>query len=362
MDEKRLETAASRLGEAALDPTVWPAAMEEICRAVGATGAALLQSDVRTADIPRTAGVVPLFNGYFADGWHTRDVRAIRGAPLLLRGERVVIDQDMMTPDEIRRNAFYCECLSPHGFQWFAGVGFRAGSALWALCIQRTPREGPFEAPEKRALAQLSERLTETATLARAVGEMAIASTTNALNLVGQPAVAVDRAGAVLDMNVVAERLFDDQLHVKNRRVFVRDQRARSVLDTLVARLRALPHNAALAADPIVIRREGKPPILIRVLPVDGPASTPFLGARALLTLSELGPKPALPAGVLTRAFSLTRAEARLASLIAAGISPSQAAEELGIARETARNQLKAVFAKTGAHRQAELVALLSRL
>ncbi|MGI8568738.1 MAG: helix-turn-helix transcriptional regulator, partial [Methylocella sp.] len=35
------------------------------------------------------------------------------------------------------------------------------------------------------------------------------------------------------------------------------------------------------------------------------------------------------------------------------------AARELNISRETARNQLKAVFAKTGTHRQSELVALL---
>ena len=33
-----------------------------------------------------------------------------------------------------------------------------------------------------------------------------------------------------------------------------------------------------------------------------------------------------------------------------------------GIARVTVRNQIKAIFAKTGTHRQSELVALLSRL
>jgi DNA-binding CsgD family transcriptional regulator len=38
------------------------------------------------------------------------------------------------------------------------------------------------------------------------------------------------------------------------------------------------------------------------------------------------------------------------------------AAEELGVARDTARNQLKAIFAKTGAHRQSELVELLTKL
>jgi DNA-binding CsgD family transcriptional regulator len=47
---------------------------------------------------------------------------------------------------------------------------------------------------------------------------------------------------------------------------------------------------------------------------------------------------------------------------MAEGLSPERAAEELKIARGTARNHLKAVFAKTATHRQGELVALLSRL
>jgi DNA-binding CsgD family transcriptional regulator len=39
-----------------------------------------------------------------------------------------------------------------------------------------------------------------------------------------------------------------------------------------------------------------------------------------------------------------------------------EAAGALGIAKETARNQSKNVFAKTGARRQAELAALLARM
>jgi DNA-binding CsgD family transcriptional regulator len=45
-------------------------------------------------------------------------------------------------------------------------------------------------------------------------------------------------------------------------------------------------------------------------------------------------------------------AETRITERIAVGVSLEKAAEDLGISRETARNQLKAVFAKTGTHRQ----------
>jgi AcrR family transcriptional regulator len=45
--------------------------------------------------------------------------------------------------------------------------------------------------------------------------------------------------------------------------------------------------------------------------------------------------------------------------MIARGAPPDIACRVLNISRETARNQLKSVFAKTNTHRQSELVALL---
>src|SRR5229473_3317080 len=100
VDTDLLERVSTCLGEAVLDPSVWPELMEEISKAVRATGAALLQSDVRTPDIPRTASIDELISKYFSDGWHTRDPRATRGVPLLLRGATVVTDQELITADE----------------------------------------------------------------------------------------------------------------------------------------------------------------------------------------------------------------------------------------------------------------------
>lgn len=64
----------------------------------------------------------------------------------------------------------------------------------------------------------------------------------------------------------------------------------------------------------------------------------------------------------LRAAFQLSPAEARLAARLAAGDLLETVAEQLGIAKETARNQLKSIFSKVGIHRQAELVAILSTL
>lgn len=362
LDTDRLDAVSNRLGEAVLDPGTWSLLLEEICRAVGTTGASLLQSDIRTPDIPMTESATEIFKSYFDNNLHVNDVRAIRGVPKLLVGVPVISDQDLFTSErDMVRDPLYSD-LEHFGFRWWAAVGFQAGSALWGLTLQRTVREGPFEATEKLALAKLSQRLTETATLSKAVGRLVLSGMTNALHHVHQPALALDRLGFVIDTNAMATVIFDDEIRIRNRRLFVRDKQAKLTLDRFIDQLRTTPDTAALPAAPIVVRREAKQPVVIRILPVDGAARSPFLGARAILILSDLGPKPSPDSSVISQAFGLTPAEARLASLIATGVSPERAAEELGIARETARNQLKAVFAKTSTHRQSELAALLSRL
>lgn len=360
IDNRRLQAVSGRLGDAAIDPSIWPELMEEISTAVGSTGAMLLQSDVRTPDVPRTASIDEALRAYFGGAFHLADVRAERGVPLLLGGSPVVIDQDFVTPDDIRSDAMYNEVLIPLGLQWFAGVGFRAETALWVLCIQRTIAEGPFENSDKRILATLSDRLTEVATLSTMVGRIALSSATDALGAVDQAAVSIDRFGLLLDSNEAATDLFDSEPCIRNRRLFVANPRSHRLLQLMFDRLRNTPDTLPFTSEPVFVPRQNKAPVLIRMLQVPGAARAPFLGARAILTFSPIEPK-VVSGALLAKTFALTPAEGRVAALIAQGIAPEQAAEQLGVSRETVRNQLRAVFAKTGTHRQSELVALLAR-
>jgi DNA-binding CsgD family transcriptional regulator/PAS domain-containing protein len=362
VDGEALLKTSVRLGDAVVDPSLWPQILSEISNASGAVGAALLQSDVRTPDIPRTADVDEVFGLYFREGWHTRDIRAERGVPLLLDGQRVVIDQDILTTDEIRRSDYYQELLAPRGLGWWAVIGFRAGSAHWGLSIQRSLQQGPFAEEDRRILAQIADRLTETATLSTAMGRIVLSGMTNALGLLNQPALALDRNGLVLDFNAAAEQMFNRDVRVRNRCLELSDRQARSSFDTFIHRLRTVTESVALSTAPIVVRRSSKRPLLLRILPVDGAARSPFLGARALVVFSGLHSEAGLSPKLLSHIFGLSPAEARLAAVLADGLSPEQAARKLGIARATVRSQLKAIFSKTETHRQSELVAVLARL
>ena len=61
---------------------------------------------------------------------------------------------------------------------------------------------------------------------------------------------------------------------------------------------------------------------------------------------------------LLAHYYHLTPAESKLAVLLSNGTSLKRAAGQLGVAKETARSQLKSVFAKTDTHSQSELLRL----
>ncbi len=63
----------------------------------------------------------------------------------------------------------------------------------------------------------------------------------------------------------------------------------------------------------------------------------------------------------LRRRFKLSKAEARVAKLLAEGLAPRIIADRLHVSIHTVRSQLQAIFQKTDTCRQAELTSLLLR-
>jgi DNA-binding CsgD family transcriptional regulator len=81
--------------------------------------------------------------------------------------------------------------------------------------------------------------------------------------------------------------------------------------------------------------------------------------SRSVLAL-EL--TPVVNTAALQTVFDLTVAEAKLASDIATGRPLAKIAAARRLSMSTCRTQLQAIFAKTRTCRQAELVALLTRI
>jgi len=217
-----------------------------------------------------------------------------------------------------------------------------------------------LRAEEERILASFTQRLIEIAAVSGARGSGS--SPTAALNAMRLPAIALDRDGFVADVNAAADAVFDNNIKIRDRRLFIRDPDARALLKDAIDQSKTPSWLNPSTVEPVIVPRTDKLPVIVRIWPFEGPSHPPGQDVHALLTLNALGPKPGPPAAILAKTFHLTPSEAKLACIIARGAPPDIAARELKISRETARNQLKSVFAKTDTHRQSELVALLMQI
>jgi DNA-binding CsgD family transcriptional regulator len=112
---------------------------------------------------------------------------------------------------------------------------------------------------------------------------------------------------------------------------------------------------------PLAIERNNNPsPLTLTVYPGPGVehGDAP-LRRSAIVVMRDPDRRAAVSTHVVAQLFSLTPAEAALATLLAQGYDMEEAASTLGVRRNTARSQLQSIFAKTDAKRQSELVRMI---
>jgi DNA-binding CsgD family transcriptional regulator len=158
-------------------------------------------------------------------------------------------------------------------------------------------------------------------------------------------------------MNLPAQNLLGADFNLVRGRPAAQDSASNRRLQQLVSSVLHTARGGAQAYAPIVVDRDEAPWLLVEAMPVTAFGSDLFGSGRAILLLTDLRSPLRPEATQFCAAFGLTVAEAKLAS----GVGIEAAASSLGVSRETARSQLKAVFAKTNTRRQAELAGLLAR-
>lgn len=102
--------------------------------------------------------------------------------------------------------------------------------------------------------------------------------------------------------------------------------------------------------------------VFFAILSPQGTMGTFGLRPVVMLLFYHPPSAPAIDSGLLYAVFGLTPAEARIATLLAEGLSLKQIAEAQGTQHDTVRKQLRGIYQKTSTNRQPELVRLLLHL
>jgi DNA-binding CsgD family transcriptional regulator len=360
MGDWNLDHIGQAFADAALDPTAWIKALNVVTAQTNSFGAVLLPIvGAPLPNVPQTESLDKISEVYFRDQWHLRDERN-KGLPLLMRNG-VFDDLDIVSGDKIKRHPYYQEFIVPLGLKWFGGVRVASGDDVWCLSIQRSDRQEPFSRSEKQKLARLADMLSASAALAKALGFAAAGAALDAFESTGTAVILINRQGEVFRTNQPAEQMLTGDVRIIRKKLTAQDSRATAVFDHALYEL--LWHRGGPALfPPIVLPRAGQHPLLAYPVKLSSLSASALAECKAAVVLVDPGKRTQPPVAPLRAAFNLTEAEARLAARLASGRALDAVASELGIAKETSRNQLKSIFGKTGTHRQAELVALFSPL
>ena len=267
----------------------------------------------------------------------------------------------------IARSPFYQEFFRSHDISTTAANRVVSSNSINAyLSLQRRLQQPGFTDADFalfRHFIPHVQRAVRIRMELRSLSERAAISSL-VLNQLRVALLVLDERGQLLLANAQAEALLRriPQLPVRGGQLKPQGLRPgmfERLLASACGRTGAVQAGAALLSD-----AQGQTTLQLLVLPL--PASlhaiNPWQRPLAMVVLSEPDKPLSVQQHLLHQLYGLTAAEARVAQAIYQGDTPAQAAEHLGVTVGTVRSQLKAIFAKTGASRQAELIRLLSVL
>jgi DNA-binding CsgD family transcriptional regulator len=352
--ERELHGAVQNLVECALVGDGWEQALHRLARAADARGANLVcNSATRSIGGFASPDVAGTQARYFASARppDSRFNRVRTGPHCNFR-----TDLDDFTAEELARDAYYQEFLRPEALFWHATTWLAGLEDIQIeLSIKRSPDRGPFEPDEIAALDRLLPDLRGVARIARCLMDAETRGMVQMLGCRGGPVFELDSRGHVLRSSDAAGWAAE-LVRVSQRRLVALDPLSAAKLE------RAIDDAIHLGRTAIVVL--GKAAYLL-VLPVVGKARDIFNAAAAVAVLVEAKRAPLTnggPCETVRLTFGLTEREARVATMLRDGHSPSDISRQLGIGLGTVRNHLKSVFQKTGVHKTSDLLGLLLRL
>ena len=358
----------SKIYEAATDPVQMDRLTEDISRAFG-HHSAILYLNKKPNPLPEFVRLLSATKNH--DAWsfssyeqhyHAHDEWYCRGIKKPLGW--VNIGEELIDDTRFERTEFYTDWCRRIGVFRVMGASVQVDDILGSIGIHGTRHGARFDEDDRKGLMRLLPHLQRAFQIHRRL-QIAERNCTASLSLLDGLSIGViiaDPAGRVLFANPAAERALS----------------AGRVLTACNGLLQAYRHSETMRLQRAIgeaartsAGEAGSAGGLLRLNGHSGGAQSVLVaplrtaqdrfGAEqpaVLVVFSEA----AAPVGeqALRLAFQLTPAEARLAVALMAGETLNTYCERNGITRNTAKTQLRQVFAKTRCSRQADLIRTLN--
>lgn len=337
------------------------AALEKITTAFGGAGGVVFELNRKTGAFANWVGPgLEAGRDEYMD--HLNSINPRMAYSLRHATGRVVYEAMLIDDRAIEKHEFYNWLDQTHGFRYFLGSRvYDDGDLSLFHSVEFTTKHGHPDAEKIEAFKRLAPAVGNAWRLANrhAPGPAVAGTGVWVPDHLPWAIFALSGNGEVIDMNRAARVLLDraDLLGLEDRRVVALDSRSSEDFGRIIA------SGMAGKTAETLLQGSTAMPLVAQVVPVNpGRIAAPTSVAAVVYVWKPQQFSDAW-GQTLERLFRFTKAEYRLACVMAGGADLNLAAEQLGISRNTARNQLQSMFAKTGTHRQNEfLVQILGVL
>jgi DNA-binding CsgD family transcriptional regulator len=346
--------------EAAAIPEKWPEVLDSLAKMTGAAGTVLLTTDPKTLRWTSSESTRQLVIDFLEGHWHERNSRMER--LVLHRHRGFVRDVDMFTAAEMDGDPTFTELLRPRHFGWAAGTIVQSPSNdMLAFSIERRFADGPIEGHHIPTLNALRPHLARAALMSARLRLERAHGMAESLTTMGLPSAVLLSDGRVVAVSPLFEKLGGQIISRAFDRIALADAGANALLSEAIENLNLSQYQ--FGARSIAVPSDGEnAAVIVHLIPVRRSAHDIFGPAMGILVVTPLGSSQTLPDDLLSGLFDLSPAEIRAANGLLGGKTIDDLAVEFGLSRETIRSQMKAVLAKTGTARQADLVSLLANV
>lgn len=265
-----------------------------------------------------------------------------------------------LSPEDLAVDPEWKELVSRGIGQRLTSVIQMPGGEMVTPVFARMKRDGPYRVRDAAALDRLRPHLNRAGQIAARLGLGQARALVETLDSLGLAAAAIDRSGRVLVANALLEAMPDMFVPTAFGGIAIAERVAD---DRFRAALMRIGRDSAETVVSLPVRgNDGAPPLLVHLLPICGNARDIFTGGHILMVAVKVERRRTPRPESLHGLFDLTPAEARLVGELVVGGALPDIAERTGLSHHTLRAQLRAILAKTGVHRQAELMQLLANL
>lgn len=345
-----------RIYEAAFLPDSWPAVLQQIGETAGSvSGSVLVFEEFRPIRYQATPLIQPWTQAFCSEFWKTSNrlpyIRKRPYAGFAILNEYFSLDFLDTDPSHLYRlsNGLDSELA--------AAIPMPTGEIV-VFSFDRLRREGLHGETDKARLNELYRHLAMAGLMAARLGLERAVTTASTLQLIGLPAAVLSASGRVMATNGLFEELGRFFLPVAFGRLAIANAGANRLFQQAIETM-AGSEEPRVRSIPIPEMDEHRACVL-HVVPLRHNALDLFPGGAIVLAISVPRKSMLVPsADILSGLFDLTPAETRFAMALAAGRSPKAAAREVGVTENSGRTYLARIFAKTGTHRQSELISLL---